>query len=215
MIESAVKQMPKLPTRKPAPAALDPGADFGQRLRALRKSRALTLDDVSAASGLSRAAVSKIERGEMSPTYESLLKVARGLGTDVSLLISGKQPAGGGFDITRAGEGAAHRADKRFPSRLLAPGLAHRTLHAFVTEVRWVPIEQYGPWDSHHSEDLLFVLGGTIAVHLADRPTVQLRSGDAMQMDGRIPHALVAVPRAGAKGKKPLARLLWVSVPFS
>jgi transcriptional regulator with XRE-family HTH domain len=207
--------MPKMPTRKQAPAPLDPGADFGQRLRALRKSRVLTLDDVSAASGLSRAAVSKIERGEMSPTYESLLKLARGLGTDVSLLISGRQPAGGGFDVTRAGEGAAHRADKRFPSRLLAPALPHRTLHAFVTEVRWVPIEQYGPWDSHHSEDLLFVLEGTIAVHLADRPVVQLSAGDSMQMDGRIPHALVAVPPAGTKRTKHMAQLLWVSVPFS
>jgi quercetin dioxygenase-like cupin family protein len=126
------------------------------------------------------------------------------------LLIAGRRPVDGGVDVTRAGEGAPHRADKRFPSRLLAPKLADRTLHAFVTEVRYFPIEKYGPWDSHDSEDFLYVLQGTIVVHLKDREPVTLAAGDSLQMDGRIAHALVAT--AGAK--KP-AMLLWVSVPFS
>ena len=200
--------MPRLPTRssKSAPTALA-GGDFGERLRALRKAQGKTLDDVSAASGLSRAAVSKIERGEMSPTYESLLKVARGLGTDVSLLISGGRPAQGGYDVTRSGEGAEYRADKRFPSRLLAPGLPNRALHAFITEVKATPLEKYGPWDSHDSEDFLYVLEGIIVVHLQDREPVELKRGDSLQMDGRIKHALVA--------RRGVASLLWVSVPFT
>jgi transcriptional regulator with XRE-family HTH domain len=206
--------MPKLSTTKrkaPAPS----GAAFGERVRQLRKARALTLDAVSEASGLSRAAVSKIERGEMSPTYESLLKIALGLGTDVSLLISGRQPAGGAYDITRAGQGAEHRADKRFPTRLLASELPDRVLHAFISEVHSVPIEKYGPWDRHESEDFLYVLDGVIEVHLEGHPSVQLRKGDSIQMDGRIPHALIAVPDGDSKARKPVAQLLWISVPFA
>jgi transcriptional regulator with XRE-family HTH domain len=195
-------------------AASFPGRSFGERIRELRKAQHRTLEELSEASGLSRAAVSKIERGEMSPTYDSLLKIARGLGTEVALLISGRQPAGGSYDVTRVGEGAEHRVDKRFPSRLLAPNLPDRALHAFVTEVRAVPIENYGPWDSHDSEDFLYVLDGTIEIHLRDRIPVVLRKGDSMQMDGRIPHALIALPSADSKRRKPVARLLWVSVPF-
>jgi quercetin dioxygenase-like cupin family protein len=151
----------------------------------------------------------------MSPTYESLLKIAHGLDIDVSLLISGRQPAGGGYDITRAGKGAEHRADRRFPSRLLAPDLPDRALHAFITEIHSVPIEKYGPWDSHDSEDFLYVLDGVIEVHLRDRPSARLRKGDSMQMDGRIAHALIALASGDSKAQKPVARLLWVSVPFA
>ena len=196
--------MPRPSTR--ARKAIAAGGNFGERLRALRKAQGKTLNDVSAASGLSRAAVSKIERGEMSPTYASLLKVARGLETDVSLLISGRRPDEGGFDVTRAGKGTPHLADKRFPSRLLAPGLPHRMLHAFVTEVRPMPLEKYGPWDSHDSEDFLHVLEGTIVVHMEGREPIELKPGDSLQMDGRIKRAVVS--------RKGLASLLWVSVPF-
>jgi transcriptional regulator with XRE-family HTH domain len=206
--------MPRL-SATPNTAALPPGPAFGQRIREIRKSLGQTLEDLSAASGLSRAAVSKIERGEMSPTYDSLLKIARGLRTDVGLLISGRQPAGGGYAVTRAGEGAEHRADKRFPSRLLAPNLPQRSLHAFITDVRAVPIEKFGPWDSHDSEDFLYVLEGTIEVHLRNRTPVRLRKGDSMQVDGRIPHALIAVAPGASAAQKATAQVLWVSVPFS
>jgi transcriptional regulator with XRE-family HTH domain len=188
------------------------GATVGQRIREIRKAKRLTLDDVSAAGGLSRAAVSKVELATMSPTYDSLLKIARGLKTDVSELIRGQSAAIGGVDVTRAGEGAAHHADKRFPSRLLAPNLLERKMHAFVTEVRPVPIESYGPWDSHDTEDFLFVIDGVIEVHLHDRGPVLLGPGDALQMDGRIEHALVAQPPNNAERKQQVAHLLWVSV---
>jgi transcriptional regulator with XRE-family HTH domain len=210
----AAVNMPKLSAMK-RKASVPSGAAFGERVRQLRKARALTLEKVSEASGLSRAAVSKIERGEMSPTYESLLKIALGLDTDVSRLISGRQPAGGGYDITRAGKGAEHRADKRFPTRLLASELPDRVLHAFITEVHSAAIEKYGPWDSHDSEDFLYVLDGVIEIHLRDQKPVQLRKGDSIQMDGRIPHALIALPAAETKAQKPVAQLLWVSVPFA
>ena len=212
-MESEVK-MPKLPAAeigRPRPTS----AEFGTRLREIRKAQGQTLDEVSRASGLSRAAVSKIERGEMSPTFDSVLKIARGLRSDVALLISGRQPAGGAYDVTRAGEGAEHQADKRFPARLLAPNLPERALHAFVTEVRAIPIRNYGPWDSHDSEDFLYVLEGIIEVHLRDQPPVRLGKGDSMQVDGRIPHALIAISPGTSGTQKSTAQLLWVSVPFS
>jgi transcriptional regulator with XRE-family HTH domain len=190
-------------------------AAFGERVRAMRKGAGRTLEDLSAASGLSRASLSKIERGEMSPTYDSLLKLARGLGTDVATLVSGRRPVGGTYDVTRAGNGAEHRADKRFVTRLLAPNLHQRALYAFITEVRAVPLEKYGRWDRHDTEDFLYVLDGALAVHLADRPPIELREGDSLQMDGRIPHALTALPSGARRVSKPVAHLLWVSVPFA
>jgi transcriptional regulator with XRE-family HTH domain len=191
------------------------GAPFGERVRAMRKAARLTLDNLGAASGISRAALSKIERGEMSPTYESLLKLARGLGIDLATLVSGRRPAGGGYDVTRAGEGAEYRSEK-FVHHLLAPALSDRALFAFVTEVHAVRLDESDLWDRHDSEDFLYVLDGSVAVHLQDRGETRLRRGDSMQMDGRIAHALVALPSGRReRARKPVARLLWVSVPFA
>jgi transcriptional regulator with XRE-family HTH domain len=86
-------------------------------------------------SGISRAALSKIERGEMSPTYESLLKVAQGLKTDLGALVLRPAAKGrDGFIITRAGEGAKYR-QAQFIHEFLAVGFQDRKLHAFVTAV--------------------------------------------------------------------------------
>ncbi len=204
--------LPKLFTRTRARTTVI-GPAFGRRIRELRRVRKLTLEEVSKNGGLSRASISKIERGEMSPTYESLLKLARGLESDVGLLISARSAGRGEYDVTRSGRGARHRADRRFPSQLLAPAFSKRSLHAFVTEVRSVPLDAYGSWDRHDTEDFLYVLDGVIEVHLQDRATVRLCTGDSMQMDGRIPHALIAVA-ASPETAKSVAHLLWVSVPL-
>lgn len=187
---------------------------FGPHVRALRKAAGLTLEQVSAASGMSRAALSRIERGEMSPTYESLLKLAHGLEMDLAALVSGRRQAGGSIVVTPSGEGAEYR-DEHFMHRLLAPDLPDRGFYTFITEVRATKLEEYEAWDRHDSEDFLYVLDGAVAVYLEDRQPVELRRGDSMQMDGRIAHALIARPRPGSRepGEKPAARLLWVSMP--
>lgn len=49
--------------------------NIGQSLKALRMRRGMTLDQLSAASGVSRAMISKIERGEASPTAVLLARL--------------------------------------------------------------------------------------------------------------------------------------------
>lgn len=180
-------------------------AQLGQRVRDLRRSAGMTLDQASDATGVSRAALSKIERGEMSPTYDSLCKLARGLKVDLATLVSGRIPAGGDVAVTRAAEGAVQRTG-RFVHRLTAPDLAGRAMYVFETEILATGLDAYESWDSHDSEDALYVLEGTVAVHLEGRPPVTLGPGDALQMDCRIPHAILRT-----SGER--ARILWISVP--
>lgn len=188
-----------------------PTAILGSRVRALRKASGLTLEAVAQASGISRAALSKIERGEMSPTYESLLKVARGLKTDIAALISRPEtPGRAGFVLTRAGEGTKYRQAK-FTHEYLAGDFPNRKLHAFITDVPNLSLSDYGPWHSHDSEDFLYVLSGTVILHLEGHEPIELRAGDSVQMDGRIAHAIIANPTRAASS----ARLLWISFPFS
>jgi XRE family transcriptional regulator, regulator of sulfur utilization len=55
-------------------------------LRRLRQDRRLTLEALSYLTRLSPAAISMIERGERSPTPETVVALARGLGVSAKRL---------------------------------------------------------------------------------------------------------------------------------
>jgi transcriptional regulator with XRE-family HTH domain len=60
---------------------------LGERVRELRRERGLTLELLAGRSGVSRAMISKLERGEKNPTLVVAAKVAEGLGVSLSRLV--------------------------------------------------------------------------------------------------------------------------------
>ena len=66
----------------------DIDAALASRLCSLRKSRGMTLDDLSHASGISRASLSRFERCEISPTAAALGRLAGVYGVTVGDLFS-------------------------------------------------------------------------------------------------------------------------------
>lgn len=61
---------------------------IGTRIRDLRAERSLTLDGLAELADVSRAMLSRIERGESSPTAQLLVKVCGGLGIALSALFA-------------------------------------------------------------------------------------------------------------------------------
>ncbi len=57
---------------------------IGKRLKALRASHDLTLDELATRSGVSRAMISRIERAEASPTAALLARLSEALGLSLS-----------------------------------------------------------------------------------------------------------------------------------
>jgi transcriptional regulator with XRE-family HTH domain len=84
---------------------VDEAGAFGQRLRTQRQSRSWSLDRLAAESGVSRAMISKVERGESSPTAAVLGKLSAALQLTMSELLAGVRAAGA------AGAPAPARAD--------------------------------------------------------------------------------------------------------
>jgi transcriptional regulator with XRE-family HTH domain len=67
-------QLSEGPTRAPSDRS-----SFGERVRRLRKEKGWTLTEVAVSSGLAPSTISKVERGQMSLTYDRLVLLARGL----------------------------------------------------------------------------------------------------------------------------------------
>ena len=67
---------------------------IGERLRLLRTARGQTLDDLANASGVSRAMISRIERGEASPTAQLLSRLCAALDLTLSAFFAFSDAAG-------------------------------------------------------------------------------------------------------------------------
>jgi transcriptional regulator with XRE-family HTH domain len=81
-------------TQAPSQDAAD--LRLAERLRELRRARRWSLDELSARCGISRATLSRIENGEVSPTASALGRLAGAHGSTVSRLladIEGEAPA--------------------------------------------------------------------------------------------------------------------------
>lgn len=77
--------------------------DLGTRVKTLRRERKLTLEALSTRSGVSRAMLSKVERAEKSPTLSIVVRIARGLGINLSDLL-GAKPDQSEVSIIRAAD---------------------------------------------------------------------------------------------------------------
>lgn len=66
---------------------------IGERVRLLRLARNQTLDDLASASGVSRAMISRIERGEASPTAQLLSRLCAALDLTLSAFFALSQEA--------------------------------------------------------------------------------------------------------------------------
>ncbi|WP_394846338.1 XRE family transcriptional regulator [Pendulispora brunnea] len=67
---------------------------LGARVRKLRDAAGMTLEQLSQQSGVSRAMLSKVERGEKSPTVGIATRIARGLQTSLTELLGGNASEG-------------------------------------------------------------------------------------------------------------------------
>ncbi|MFB2553308.1 helix-turn-helix domain-containing protein [Ensifer soli] len=66
---------------------------IGDRLHRLRVEAGLTLDGLAEGSGVSRAMISRIERGEASPTAQLLARLCTALGQSLSTFFAGETPS--------------------------------------------------------------------------------------------------------------------------
>lgn len=72
---------------------------LGPVIQQHRKARRLTLDQLAAASGVSRSMLSQIERGEANPTFSTLWNVTRALNLELSELIGGETSRGETIEV--------------------------------------------------------------------------------------------------------------------
>lgn len=168
--------------------------DLGQRVRDLRKAKGWTLEQAAAEAGLARSTLSKIENGQMSPTYDALKKLAGGLSISVPQLFTApaKAQANGRMAVTRTGEGQP-QVTVTYEHELLAGSLKGKQMLPYRARIRARDMAEFGGWVRHDGEEFLYVLTGVVRLYTEFYEPVDLRRGDSAYYDATMGHNLISV----------------------
>jgi transcriptional regulator with XRE-family HTH domain len=179
--------------------------NLAERVRELRKARGWTLEQAAAQVGLARSTLSKIENGQMSPTYEALKKLAEGLAISVPQLFTppSRGQVTGRMSVTKQGEGTAH-VTTTYEHELLAGGLSRKQMLPYRARIRARKIEEFNGWVRHDGEEFLYVLTGTTRLFTEFYEPVDLRRGDSAYYDATMGHNLISTSAEDAT-------VLWVT----
>ena len=179
--------------------------NLGQRVRELRKERGWTLEQAAVQAGLARSTLSKIENGQMSPTYEALKKLADGLQISVPQLFTppSRTQVSGRMAVTKTAEGQAH-ATATYEHRLLAGTLTTKKMLPYTARIRARSLEEFGGWVRHDGEEFLMVLTGIVRLYTEFYEPIELRRGDSAYYDATMGHNVVSVSAEDAT-------ILWVT----
>ena len=179
--------------------------DLGIRVRELRKAKGWTLEQAATQAGLARSTLSKIENGQMSPTYEALKKLALGMAISVPQLFTPAPQAqvSGRIAVTKSGEGQAH-ATATYEHELLAGGLTKKQMLPYRATIRARAMEDFDGWVRHDGEEFLYVLTGVVRLYTEFYEPVDLRRGDSAYYDASMGHNIISLSEDDAT-------ILWVT----
>jgi transcriptional regulator with XRE-family HTH domain len=175
---------------------------LGVRIRQMRRARDITLREVASAAEVSESFVSQVERGVATPSMATLNRIAEALGTNLSALFVGAEPAG---SVVRAGarKRMAHPAGSH-EDYLLTPASA-KTMQIIYSVVGAGEGSGHEPYSHAADEECVVVLSGQLEIGVDDQHH-QLAAGDALMLDPKSPHSY-RNPGPGT------TTALWVTAP--
>lgn len=180
------------------------GLAIAGTLRDLRKAAGLTLIDLAERSSLAASTLSKIENGQMSPTYDTLHALAEGLDIDITELVTGGRghSVNGRRAVTRRGEGIVH-STAQYDYEMLCTDIANRRFVPLLAEVKARSMHSFDGLLSHPGEEFIFVLRGEVDLYTEFYAPTHLAPGDCCYFDSTMGHALI---NSGDED----AKVLWV-----
>jgi transcriptional regulator with XRE-family HTH domain len=157
--------------------------NVGQRLRTFRERQGWSLRVLAEQCGLSINAISRIERGENSPTVSSLQRLASALAVPITDFFL-EQPKQSAYHI-RNGNGKQVFYDCYLVEHL-GGDLPGQQLEPFLYSIEPGCASAATPV-SHPGEEFVHCISGEIEVTV-DEQTYLLRTGDSLLFEGTKPH---------------------------
>lgn len=167
----------------------------GQALRGLRDQSRQTARDLSAASGVSAAMISRIENGQVSPSLSTLSALASALNTPIASLLRETGEAAAGVTHVKNGRGlVSARISGGRQHNFTVLGHHSRPGLEFETFLVTLSRNDGGRPPLYNGRGCLFVyvLEGKAAYIYGDRE-ILLDAGDSLSLDAELRHGVQKV----------------------
>ena len=175
---------------------------LGDRIRAVRQERQLTVRHLASSAGVSPALISQVERGINDPSLDTLRRIAQALGIPLFDLF--QQPEEPGVAVVRSNARMQIRSPHgELTYSRISPGFGKVEVLEGVLEPGGSSSEK--PW-SHPSEECAVVISGRLVVEV-DSDRSELVRGDSCYFDSRLPHRYIN------EAKTPAVFLLSITPP--
>ena len=186
----------------------------GAKIKGLRESKNLSVEEIAERSGLSTDQINAIETDETLPSLGPLIKIARALGVRLGTFMDDNDDIGP--VVTRAEEHCQDRsisfsngntdARKHMLYHPLARQKADRHMEPFIIDINPDERRDYKLSD-HEGEEFVYVMEGEVELEYGKQKYL-LKQGDSIYYDSIVKHHL-----HGAEGRK--ARILaLIYIPF-
>jgi transcriptional regulator with XRE-family HTH domain len=167
---------------------------LGQKIKALRENKGMSLEAMSQMTGFDVETLSKIEQNEIQPQLGTVIKLSKALDSALGRLVSGQGDRL--YTITRKGERKSTQrstasksgGQKLYTYKSLAPEVKGRHMEPLV-----VQLEDYPDQDVsiHEGEEFIFVLDGVVLLKIGEE-SFELEPGDSAYYLSTTAHLLSA-----------------------
>lgn len=158
---------------------------IGPRLRAARRARGLTLEDLSTTTSISVSTLSRLESGKRQASLELLIPITRHLCVRIDDLIDNAPR-----------DPRVRRPVLRMNGMIVAP-LSPEGSPISTYKITYPPRAAKPEPRTHEGQEWLYVLSGALRLQLGGEELV-LQAGEAAQFDTQVPHAMSAAGTAPA-----------------
>ena len=151
------------------------------RLRSLRNTLGLSLDDVAARANLSASTISRVETGKRTISLDILLPLASALHVDLDSLL----------DVHSDDDVVIRPVPSSSDGRTTWM-LSRATGNTIAIKMRLEPTERMPEQRVHPGHDWFFVVEGRVRLQLGDREVI-VETGEAAEFATMTPHATAAL----------------------
>ena len=177
----------------------------GSKIRSIRESKGLSLEEVAERSGLSLEQITSIETDQNLPSLGPLIKIARALGVRLGTFMDDNDALGP--IVTRAKDHEADKsisfsndatdARKHMEYHPLAQHKAGRHMEPFIIDINPENTPNY-QLSAHEGEEFIYVMEGQIELEYGKEKYL-LDEGDSIYYDSIVKHHLHGAPGKSAK----------------
>ncbi len=177
----------------------------GAKIKGIRETKNLTIEEISERSGLSIDQINSIENDQNLPSLGPLIKIARALGVRLGTFMDDNDALGP--VVTRAEDrerdssisfsNGATDARKHMEYHPLAQQKAGRHMEPFIIDINPEENNEF-KLSAHEGEEFIFVMEGDLEIDYGKEKYI-LKQGDSIYYDSIVKHHVHSVPGKSAK----------------